>query len=157
MLKIYAKQDHSDLHKHAYDLLLFGMKHDFGFDHTELEICKDKQGKPYFLNNSYYFSITHTDGLAVVAISDVPVGIDAEREDRLISDKVAKRFLHLDCACVEDWTRYESLGKMLGCGIPLTKEQMNLSYFHRIYKEVPGYVICCVTKTYQDCDRIQIV
>ena len=157
MLKIYARKDHSDLHQTAYDLLLYGMKHDFGFDRSELEINRDEQGKPYFLSNPYHFSITHTDGLAIVAISDVPVGIDAERDDRIISDKLAKRFLHSDSATVEDWTRYEGLGKMLGCGIPLTKEQMAVSYFHRIYRSVPGYVICCVTRLKQECDQILIV
>ena len=47
--------------------------------------------------------------LLVIAFSDSEVGIDIERIDRRVSDKI--------CKDIREWTRYEAYGKYLGTGI----------------------------------------
>lgn len=56
-------------------------------------ICIAPKGKPYFENNSVHFSITHTKHHVFCALSDRPVGIDAEETDRKISLLLAEKIL----------------------------------------------------------------
>lgn len=50
-------------------------------------------GKPHFVGGAMYFSITHTRGHVFCALSDKPVGIDAEELDRNISLALADKIL----------------------------------------------------------------
>lgn len=70
------------------------------------------KGKPVVLYDGKRegcISVSHTDGLLVIAFSDSEVGIDIERIDRQVSDKI--------CKDIREWTRYEAYGKYLGTGI----------------------------------------
>ena len=51
------------------------------------------RGKPYFEGDPVYFSITHTKKHAFCALSDRPIGIDAEELDRAISPRLAAKIL----------------------------------------------------------------
>ena len=44
-----------------------------------------------------------------------------------------------------DWTRYESIGKLFGFGIPYAEEQMTTPVFTKIIREIEGYVLCCAS------------
>lgn len=57
------------------------------------EIARTERGKPYFLNEKLCFSITHTKKHAFCALSDCPVGIDAEELDRKINPALAEKIL----------------------------------------------------------------
>ena len=57
------------------------------------EIARTERGKPYFPGESMYFSITHTKKHAFCALSDCPVGIDAEELDRKINPALAEKIL----------------------------------------------------------------
>ena len=57
------------------------------------EIAVTDRGKPYFLNSSVQFSITHTKHHVFCALSDRPVGIDAEEVDRKIDLRLADKIL----------------------------------------------------------------
>ena len=46
------------------------------------EIKKKESGAPSC--DDYYLSVTHTDGVVMLALSDKPVGIDAEKSDRKV-------------------------------------------------------------------------
>ena len=50
-------------------------------------------GKPYFLDSPWHFSLTHTKGHAFCVLSQKPVGIDAEEEDRKINLALADKIL----------------------------------------------------------------
>ena len=50
-------------------------------------------GKPYFLNSPWHFSLTHTKGHVFCVLSQKPVGIDAEEEDRKINLALADKIL----------------------------------------------------------------
>ena len=50
-------------------------------------------GKPYFENDPVQFSITHTTRHVFCALSDRPIGIDAEEADRKINRLLAEKIL----------------------------------------------------------------
>ncbi len=101
--------------------------------------CRDKdivitpQGKPTV--EGCFFNISHTDEIAVCAVSDREVGIDIERFDRKLTESVIKKaftpaeirmaegnpdiFIHL-------WTIKESVMKWFGLGLGLMPEHIDV-------------------------------
>lgn len=57
------------------------------------EIAVAERGKPYFLNGNLHFSISHTKDHVFCALSDRPVGLDAEETDREIKPQLAEKIL----------------------------------------------------------------
>ena len=51
------------------------------------------QGKPYFVDSTWHFSITHTRRHAFCVLADRPVGVDAEELDRQIDLRLAEKIL----------------------------------------------------------------
>lgn len=56
-------------------------------------ICLTPRGKPYFLDSTCHFSISHTKDHVFCALSERPVGIDAEELDRDIRLELADKIL----------------------------------------------------------------
>ena len=122
------------LERIAAEVLLQYAFKEYGFDIPK-EYAYDNLGKP--TASDVYFSITHTKGAVMVAVSNNPVGVDLEMR-RNIDEKIASRILTkeeldfynehkgseylLDC-----FVRKESFFKMTGEGIGsnLTKESVN--------------------------------
>ena len=57
------------------------------------EIDVTPRGKPYFVNGNWHFSISHTKRHVFCALSERPVGIDAEEMDREIDLRLAEKIL----------------------------------------------------------------
>lgn len=51
------------------------------------------RGKPYFAEGCLHFSISHTKNYVFCALSDAPIGIDAEEVDRDIDLRLAEKIL----------------------------------------------------------------
>ncbi len=87
------------------------------------------RGKPYFVDAPLHFSITHTKRHAFCALSDTPIGIDAEELSRIPSPSLVKKCLspaeqaRYDAA--EDknrafltlWVLKEAAAKLTGMGL----------------------------------------
>lgn len=56
-------------------------------------IRRTERGKPYFVDDPRYFSISHTKSHVFCALSDRPIGIDAEEADRNIKLSLAEKVL----------------------------------------------------------------
>ncbi len=56
-------------------------------------VSVNSRGKPHFVGGDLYFSITHTRGHVFCALSDKPIGIDAEELDRNINLNLASKIL----------------------------------------------------------------
>ena len=57
------------------------------------EIAVADRGKPYFVDSSWHFSISHTKRRVFCVLSEVPVGMDAEEIDRDINLRLADKVL----------------------------------------------------------------
>lgn len=95
-------------------------------------ICKDGNGKPYFSDNSLYFSLSYTANFCFCAVSDFPVGVDAEmcrevkqalfqgvlspNERRFIEESSDKQHTFM-----RFWTLKEAYVKYTGQGIANTR------------------------------------
>lgn len=74
-----------DYHKYqrklADELLNYGLQEMFHVDGTEKRIGKESNGKPFLKGmEQYHFNISNTDGLVVCAVSDMEIGVDAEKK-----------------------------------------------------------------------------
>ncbi len=110
----------------AWLLLEAAVKRSFGCALGELKFDKLKNGK--WVCDKLWFSISHTDGFAVVAVSDMPCGVDAEdiaafadkydgnTANALIASICAKResITHDTLLC--QWIKKESAFKAFGKG-----------------------------------------
>lgn len=92
MLKIAGvKVKIGDGHEEAYALLrtLWRETTDRPFP----QIVRTQRGKPYFVDEKLFFSVTHTKRHAFCVLSDTPVGIDAEEIDREVNIALAEKIL----------------------------------------------------------------
>lgn len=122
------------------------------------QLIKGPHGKPMVCDEDgqelCYISISHCKGLVVCAISSYPVGIDAENNQRVITSeakkRIGKRLFSEDMqkSALADtkeflkcWTRYESLGKLLGTGLSDELKLLPVEQFQYIIKEEKGYII----------------
>lgn len=121
-----------------------------------LSISIAEGGKPYLINEpNVHFSLSHSAGWAVCALSDHPVGVDIERCEPGRRD-VAARFFHKDevrylnsllpsmrdDAFYKLWTLKESFVKSTGRGLDLPLRSFRID-IHRMpprleCDEVPG-------------------
>ena len=87
------------------------------------------RGKPCFVDSPWHFSISHSKRHVFCALSERPVGIDAEEEDRNINLKLADKILspmerrQFDAAAEQRtalltfWVLKEAQAKMTGEGL----------------------------------------
>ena len=92
-------------------------------------ILRTEQGKPYFPDGNWHFSISHTDDHAFCALSRRNIGIDAESMDREIDPRVGRRYLSDSeqkrvensrdkrAALLRLWVLKEAYAKLTGRGI----------------------------------------
>ena len=93
------------------------------------EIAVAERGKPYFVNSPLHFSISHSKHQVFCALSDRPVGLDAEEMDRKADLRLAERILsasekrHFDAAADKQacllrlWVLKEAAAKLTGEGL----------------------------------------
>jgi len=84
----YYKSD-----KKSIELMKESLKCVYGED---ISVCYGESGKPH--TSRGFLSVTHTDGLTLVAISDKRIGIDCESKSRRVkrARELAKRFFSSD-------------------------------------------------------------
>ncbi|MDR2091287.1 MAG: 4'-phosphopantetheinyl transferase superfamily protein [Clostridiales bacterium] len=64
-----------------------------GYTSKNVKIVRNKNGKPYFENSDVNFSLSHTAGLTLVAMSGYNVGVDAELVREIgCRERIAERF-----------------------------------------------------------------
>ena len=96
------------------------------------EIKKTETGAPYCKN--YCLSVTHTDGVSLLALSSTPVGIDIEKKDRIVPESMKD---------VRNWTAYEAKCKLGGQGIRLSDVRTGGDYTNGVgfHSFVEGYTL----------------
>ena len=111
----------------SYLMLASLLKDTFGLERVEMAV--GEHGKPYLAGRpDIHFNISHCKNAIAVAVSDRPVGIDAESlrsfSDSLLDKTMnpAEKALILsspkpDEAFISYWTRKEAVFKLMGTGI----------------------------------------
>lgn len=96
----------------------------FGISEKEVVYAFGEKGKPCAENHpEIKFSLSHTENFAVAAFSDSEIGIDCERSDRKISERLLSKYfseketLSFACSPILLWTAKESVSKLTGCGV----------------------------------------
>ena len=102
-------------------------------------ILVSDRGKPYFADGSAHFSISHTRQHVFCVLSDRPIGIDAEEQNRNINLDLAEKILSpaekVSFAAAEDprlalltfWVLKEAAAKCSGEGLRGYPNQTNFS------------------------------
>ena len=127
ILKVFAARcTRGSRHETARKLLLDNYWKIFGRQMPE--IFTSDTGKPYFADDSAFFSFSYTENLCICAIADNPVGVDAEAI-RSVGENLQKgvlsrnerQFLTASCDRNETFMRYwtlkEAYCKFTGKGI----------------------------------------
>ena len=126
----------------ARRLLAEAVKREYSLDVNGWDEIKGKNGKPFLDGAPFVFNLSHSGEYVVCALSDADVGVDIEKI-RPISDGVMRRFAgeagRDDRENTRLWTRYEAVGKFLGCGIPY--EKPTSAYFIKEYFDLDGYAV----------------
>lgn len=90
-LLLWKALDGQGGHEAGRELLARGYRELTGCDCPPIAITE--RGKPYFADTSLHFSISHTKKHAFCALSESPIGIDAEELDRKINPRLADKIL----------------------------------------------------------------
>ncbi|MBE6571984.1 MAG: 4'-phosphopantetheinyl transferase superfamily protein [Ruminococcaceae bacterium] len=113
----------------AWKLLEFAYFDTFGTPFPNDLVIKDENGKWKSADDSFFFSLSHTDGACAVAIGRSICGVDIEGFDaERFNEPLAKKILcdvefceyqKLSCTeksvfCAEKWTQKESIFKKTG-------------------------------------------
>ena len=126
--------------------------------HTMPKIAIGPRGKPYFPGSDLHFSISHTKSHVFCALSDKPIGIDAERQDRQISLKLAKKILspgeRIQYEAAEDkraalltfWVLKEAAVKCDGTGLHGYPNHTNFSLDDPRVTVIDGCVVAVIEK-----------
>ena len=93
------------------------------------QILLQERGKPFFADGKWHFSISHTKHHVFCALSERPVGIDAEELDRQIDLRLADKMLSCTeraqydaaadkrLALLTFWVLKEAAAKLTGEGL----------------------------------------
>lgn len=116
------------------------------------------RGKPYFETGELYFSISHTKGHVFCALSDRPVGIDAEEEDRKIDLRLAEKILSPEelgqfqqagdqrRALLTFWVLKEAAAKYTGEGLRGYPNHTRFSLEDPRVKQMDGCLVAVITE-----------
>ena len=114
-------------HEAGRELLAKLYRQETGEDCPEVRIAQ--RGKPYFVDSSWHFSISHTKHHVFCALGRQPVGIDAEEMDRqpdlrladkVLSESERKRYdaaVDKRATFLKLWVLKEASAKLTGEGL----------------------------------------
>ena len=128
---------------------------------SDSQIVEGPHHKP-FLSSKSQFNLSHSGDYVVLAVSDLPVGVDIEKKDKIKWPVIRKLFepaqieylqkieqenpKQLQTEFAKLWTGYEAIIKLRGTGFAekLSMEEMK-SYQHQMQSiELEAFIISCV-------------
>ena len=122
------------------------------------EIRRTEMGKPYFPGEAVHFSISHTPKHIFCALSEHPVGMDAEELDRDISLRLAEKILSPGelaqyrnapdkrKALLTFWVLKEAAGKCTGEGLQLWPNHTDFSLDDPRVREIDGCLVAVIER-----------
>ena len=116
-------------------------------------IAIGERGKPYFVDAPWHFSISHTPRHAFCALSERPIGIDAEETDREINLKLAEKILSPSekaefdeaedkrLALLTFWVLKEAAAKLTGEGLKGFPNHTNFTLDDPRVRKIDGCLV----------------
>ena len=111
-------------------------------------IATTANGKPYFPDGKWHFSISHTPNYVFCVLSEKNVGLDAEEMQRPVSGAVISRFLSAaeqarlggdrEREALRLWVLKEALAKLTGRGIGNWMKDTDFDPYDRRIQEMNG-------------------
>ncbi len=125
-----------------YYLIKRGLHKYFNID--KFKIMYTKNGKP-FLDNDVYLSISHDKDIVVVALSNVPVGIDIQYYRKLNYNSLLeiKKLLNVQGSVITIFSIKESILKLNG-DVFKNINNYDINDYHVLYHYSKKYIITCV-------------
>lgn len=120
------------------------------------ELARTRLGKPYFVADPRHFSISHTPRHVFCALSDRPVGVDAEELDRKINLRLAEKILSAreyaqfqqaedkNRALLTFWVMKEAAGKCTGEGVKIYPNHTDFSLADPRVQELDGCLVAVI-------------
>lgn len=123
-------------------------------------IAVTKNGKPYFPDSDWHFSISHTEHYAFCALSQHNIGLDAEEKGRKVSPTMVEKFTSAaeksrlgddpQDAFLRLWVLKEALAKLTGKGIGNWMKNTDFHPFDQRIREING----CYIAVLEDTDAV---
>ncbi len=123
-------------------------------------IAVTENGKPYFPDIPWHFSISHTDHYAFCALSRRNIGLDAEEKGRAVSPAMVEKFTsdsekcHLgddpQDAFLRLWVLKEADAKLTGRGMGNWLKNTDFDPFDSRIQEING----CYVAVLEDTDAV---
>ena len=123
------------------------------------QLAYNRYGRPYLVNDVRRFSLSHGGNYAVLAVSDIDIGVDIEKADRSARAVMQKFFLPEERSWIEEdlseprfaivWTRKESIAKADGRGLAMPLRDVSALTHEGWHVEsisFDGHVISCASK-----------
>ncbi len=125
-----------------YYLIKKGLYRYFNID--KFKILYSKNGKPY-LDNDIYLSVSHDNDMVVVALSNVPVGIDIQYYRKLNDNSLSeiKKILNIEGSVITSFSIKESILKLNG-DVFKNINNYDINDYHVLYHYSKKYIITCV-------------
>lgn len=129
-----------------YYLIKRGLHKYFNID--KFKIMYTKNGKPY-LNNGIYLSISHDREIVVVALSNVPVGIDIQYYRKLNNNILTNinKLLNIKSNIITNFSIKEAILKLNG-DVFKNINNYDINDYHIISHYTKKYIIICVCYKY---------
>ena len=117
------------------------------FDMDNMKLIRNENGKPFLSesNRKLFFSVSHTNDVLFIAVSDENVGIDAESETRNVQyGNIVKKFstdekkeISTSLDFLIHWTAKESTIKWLGGKILHDLNKLTYAHNQMQYQNIP--------------------
>lgn len=120
------------------------------------QIVTSDRGKPCFAENNLHFSISHTKSHVFCALSETPLGIDAEEKSRKVNLHLAEKILSpteraqydaapdKPLALLRFWVLKEAAAKCSGEGLRGYPNQTNFSLDDPRVTEIDGCLVAVI-------------
>ena len=109
---------------------------------SSVEIIREEGKKPRFDIQDVYFNLSHSNGVLLVGISHVPIGVDIEK----IRPIDFKKFDFIDAEDEQDffekWTERESYLKFTGEGLSKLRKEIPEDAHFEHFDVFDGYHAC---------------
>ena len=143
---------------HAAGRELLQMMYEAAYGSPMPPVLVTDRGKPYFENAPVHFSISHTKHYVFCALSEQPVGIDAEEADRQIDLRLADKILspnekaqydkakNKQTALLTFWVLKEAHAKFTGEGLKGYPNQTDFSLQDPRVQMIDGCMVAVIAE-----------